>query len=106
MGHKNADHIDSRVLKAYSIRPICVFRYHPKMRSSPTLRRAANGCRLVLDTTYCSPEHSFPPQDEVLRSVRESVAAAAFNPRTLFLFGTYTIGKERVFAEARGWAHM
>ena len=54
----------------------------------------------MLDTTYCSPQHVFPPQSEVLAAVRDSVTAEAFNPKVLFLFGTYTIGKERVFFEA------
>ena len=29
----------------------------------------------------------------------EAVRAEAFNPATLFLFGSYTIGKERLFLE-------
>ena len=54
----------------------------------------------MLDTTYCDPRHVFPPQRDVLAAVRDAVRAEAFNPKTLFLFGTYTIGKERVFFEA------
>lgn len=30
----------------------------------------------------------------------DAVKAEAFNPKTLFLFGSYTIGKERLFLEA------
>ena len=52
---------------------------------------------LVLDTTYCDPRYSFPPQSAVVDSVLRAVRAEAFNARTLFLFGSYTIGKERVF---------
>jgi DNA cross-link repair 1A protein len=36
----------------------------------------------------------------VLQFVLEAVRAEAFNPATLFLFGCYTIGKERLFLEA------
>ena len=38
-----------------------------------------------------------PPQ--VLQFVLEAVRAESFNPATLFLFGSYTIGKERLFLE-------
>ncbi|KAL6752292.1 beta-lactamase-like protein [Haematococcus lacustris] len=56
-------------------------------------------CRLVLDTTYCDPQYCFPSQEETLRYTLEAVKAEAFNPRCLFVFGTYTIGKERLFLE-------
>lgn len=55
---------------------------------------------LVLDTTYCDPAYDFPPQDDVIAFVRQAASAESHHPRTLFLFGTYTIGKERVFLEA------
>ena len=38
-------------------------------------------------------------QVEVIRFAVDAVRAEAFNPRTLFLFGSYTIGKERLFLE-------
>ncbi len=54
---------------------------------------------LYLDTTYCDPKHSFPPQkvliDEVVHTVRNKMR----NQNALFLFGSYSIGKERVFME-------
>lgn len=52
-----------------------------------------------LDTTYCDPRYIFPYQPSIL----ESVVAAAFREdkrtsrRCLFFFGTYSIGKEKVF---------
>lgn len=60
---------------------------------------------LHLDTTYCSPEHCFPPQRdvvaEVVRLCRAAVEKAAGRAPPLFVFGSYTIGKERLFLEVR-----
>lgn len=54
---------------------------------------------LHLDTTYCNPKYVFPAQDKVLEQVVE--IAHRENRRTrgrcLFFFGTYSIGKEKVF---------
>lgn len=52
---------------------------------------------LYLDTTYANPSYSFPPQQLVISSVLDLVAPYARDPNTLFLVGTYTIGKERMF---------
>lgn len=65
----------------------------------PAVAAVRGRCQLVLDTTYCAPQHVFPPQVEVIRFAVDAVRAEAFNPRTLFLFGSYTIGKERLFLE-------
>ena len=35
----------------------------------------------------------------MIRFAVDAVRAEAFNPKTLFLFGSYTIGKERLFLE-------
>lgn len=34
----------------------------------------------------------------------DAIRAESFNPRTLFLIGTYKIGKERLFLEVNGFA--
>ena len=71
--------------------------YNAGMRDEPLLQALAlRRPALMLDTTYCAPQHVFPPQTEVLAAVRDAVLAEAFNPKVLFLFGTYTIGKEKV----------
>ncbi|KAJ1289820.1 hypothetical protein BS78_02G194100 [Paspalum vaginatum] len=54
---------------------------------------------LILDTTYCNPRYDFPSQEIVIQFVIEAIQAEAFNPKTLFLIGSYTIGKERLFME-------
>lgn len=52
-----------------------------------------------LDTTYCNPQHVFPHQASVLEQVVS--AAREEDKRTkgqcLYFFGTYSIGKEKVF---------
>ena len=80
---------------------------------------------IFLDTTYCRPQHAFPPQEDVVAFVRctshfpscvcvlscgsvltesctprltgKALAAMRDNRRTLIVVGTYSIGKERVF---------
>ncbi|CAI6005497.1 unnamed protein product [Closterium sp. NIES-64] len=44
--------------------------------------------------------YEFPPQEAALQFVVEAIQAEAFNTSALFLIGTYTIGKEKVFLEA------
>ncbi|XP_077230397.1 sterile alpha motif (SAM) domain-containing protein [Tasmannia lanceolata] len=74
------------------------FRFSEEMASSSFLQ----SCRihtLILDTTYCNPQYDFPKQEAVIQFVLEAIQAEAFNPKTLFLVGSYTIGKERLFVE-------
>ncbi|KAK7829700.1 dna cross-link repair protein snm1 [Quercus suber] len=54
---------------------------------------------LILDTTYCNPQYDFPKQEAVIQFVVDAIQAEAFNPKTLFLIGSYTIGKERLFLD-------
>ncbi|GAQ80301.1 putative Sterile alpha motifdomain-containing protein [Klebsormidium nitens] len=74
------------------------FRYCPAMARYPALRAVEIGT-LILDTTYCDPQYDFPEQDAVIQFVIDAIQAETFNPKTLFLIGAYTIGKERVFLE-------
>ena len=71
------------------------------VRGFDTLFRDKRVDTLFLDTTYCAPQHDFPLQIEAVRFVADMVKSNQFaNPHTLFLFGTYTIGKEEVFLTA------
>jgi len=84
------------------------FRWGRHMRRFAPLARFAAGDggavrrldALFLDTTYADPAYAFPPQEACVAAVvRTAVAAAAADPSALLLFGSYTIGKERVFME-------
>lgn len=73
-------------------------RYHPRMMDFPRLQNA-NIETLYLDTTYCSPKHVFPKQDDMIDWIASKVASLWAEPNTMFLIGTYTIGKERILLE-------
>lgn len=74
------------------------FRFCSDMACNEVLK-ACRISTLILDTTYCDPQYDFPKQDTVIQFVIDAIQAEAFNTKTLFLIGTYTIGKERIFLE-------
>ena len=45
----------------------------------------------VLCTVYI--QYDFPKQEVVIQFIIDAIQAEAFNPSTLFLIGTYTIGE-------------
>nr|CAB3263146.1 uncharacterized protein LOC104265655 [Phallusia mammillata] len=53
---------------------------------------------LYLDTTYLDSTYGFPPQNEVVTYTQQLVQKIVLEePKTLFITGTYSIGKERIF---------
>ncbi|XP_004579866.2 DNA cross-link repair 1A protein [Ochotona princeps] len=73
------------------------FRADPSMERSPLLA-GQKVHTLYLDTTYCSPEYTFPSQQEVIQfAISTAFEAVTLNPRVLVVCGTYSIGKEKVF---------
>lgn len=83
------------------------FRYNRDMLvRSPAMRELArspssNMRNLIvyLDTTYCDPQYCFPDQSLAIQAVVETVRREICDTsqQTLFVFGAYGIGKERVF---------
>lgn len=71
-------------------------------RADPSMERSLLGCHkvhtLYLDTTYCSPEYSFPSQHEVIQfAINTAFETVTLNPWALVVCGTYSIGKEKIF---------
>ncbi|KAJ7984654.1 hypothetical protein DPEC_G00357000 [Dallia pectoralis] len=73
------------------------FRADPSMETYNELM----SCRvqtLYLDTTYCSPEYTFPTQQEVITfASHKAFECITLHPRTLVVCGSYSVGKEKVF---------
>ena len=47
---------------------------------------------------YCSPEYTFPRQQEAISfAANTAFELVALHPRTLVVCGSYSIGKEKVF---------
>ncbi|MCO5596559.1 hypothetical protein L7F22_050624 [Adiantum nelumboides] len=68
------------------------FRFSEDMASNSVLQ-ACNIHTVILETTYCNPQYDFPKQEVVIQFIIDAIQAEAFNPNTLFLIGTYTIGE-------------
>lgn len=73
-----------------------IFEKHAKLAE---VVRAKQLDYLYLDTTYCNPRYVFPPQPTVLSQVVSAARQedSRTRKRCLFFFGTYSIGKEKVF---------
>jgi DNA cross-link repair 1A protein len=57
---------------------------------------------LFLDTTYCNPKYKLPSQDETIKATialfeTELLRCRQKQSKTLHLFGSYTIGKEKMY---------
>lgn len=77
------------------------FRYHPELLRHPELKRYMGEKKLnvlFLDTTYAKPEYIHPMQTDMIMKVIEIIKRER-NDDSIFYFGSYTIGKERVFLE-------
>lgn len=73
-------------------------------RYSPTVQDHLNCANLqiqnlYLDTTYSDPQYVFPPQREVIDTCIRSIENDVKRADTIIVFGTYTIGKERIIID-------
>jgi DNA cross-link repair 1A protein len=81
---------------------------HQKNKSSSSHNNNNNNVIVYLDTTYCDPKYTFPPQECAINAVIDLVREAAYSTdvsnnnnsisgqkkkeKILFLFGAYAIG--------------
>ncbi|CAD6263884.1 unnamed protein product [Miscanthus lutarioriparius] len=67
------------------------------MQLHPLLQRGRVNL-VYLDTTYCHPKYTFPPQEDVIDFVvRTARRYLKKQPKTLIVVGAYSIGKENVY---------
>lgn len=73
------------------------FRAHSSMLINPFIcSKPIN--TIYLDTTYCNQKYTFPPQSDVIDFVVQTTRTyLKENKKTLFVCGTYSVGKEKVF---------
>jgi len=77
------------------------------MLKEPQLKAFSNSCprldELYFDTTYCNKKYTLPTQEEAISAAIEvaekemSISKKDKKNKTLFLFGAYTIGKEKIY---------
>lgn len=71
-------------------------RRHPALAALPS---AGGLTALYLDTTYLNPKYRLPTQAAAVKHVVDTCRLLLPCARTLVLFGSYSIGKERVYLE-------
>lgn len=77
------------------------------MMQVPQLRAFGNSSQrldeIFLDTTYCDEKYTLPTQEDAISAAIEvatkemEISRREKSMKTLFLFGSYTIGKEKIY---------
>lgn len=63
-------------------------------------------CKFSCLSSYCSPEYTFPRQEEVISfAASTAFELVTLNSSTLVVCGSYSVGKEKVFL-GKCWVHV
>ena len=104
----DANHCPGSCMFLFIVEPFEIYLHTGDFRASPSCADIWNKLepyrsrlsKIFLDSTYLKPEYCFPPQREIINKVVKTAAdiVQRFDKdKVMFVFGSYTIGKERLY---------